>query len=45
MMQKCQPTDFKNLKKKIGEPKVSRLSNVWDLQKENQTLGYRFKNL
>jgi hypothetical protein len=38
--------DFKNLKKTIGEPKVSRLlQNFCDLQKENNTLGYGFKNL
>ncbi len=33
--------DFKNLKKKIREPKVWRLlTNVCDFQKENHTLGY-----
>jgi hypothetical protein len=38
--------DFKNLKKKILEPKGSRLlPNVCDFQKENYTLGYVFKNL
>jgi hypothetical protein len=38
--------DFKNLKKKIREPKVSRfLPNACDFQKENHTLGYGFKNL
>jgi hypothetical protein len=38
-----QPMDFKNLKKKIREPKVSRLlPNVGDFQK-NHTLGYGFK--
>ncbi len=38
--------DFKNLKKKIQEPKVSRLlPNVCDLQKENHTLWYGYKNL
>jgi hypothetical protein len=32
--------DFKNLKKKICEPKVSRLlPNVCDFQKENRTLA------
>jgi len=37
---------FKNLKKKICEPKVSRLlPNVCDFQKENHTLVYGFKNL
>jgi hypothetical protein len=37
-----QPRDFKNLKKKIHEPKISRLlPNVCDFQKENHTLGYR----
>jgi hypothetical protein len=31
--------DFKNLKKKIRDPKVSRLlPNVCDFQKENHTL-------
>jgi hypothetical protein len=40
------PMDFENLKKKICEPKVSRLlPNVCDFQKENHTLGYGFKNL
>jgi hypothetical protein len=34
------PMDFKNLKKKIREPEVSRLlPNVCDFQKENHTLG------
>jgi hypothetical protein len=38
--------DFKNLKKKIREPTVSRLlPNVCDFQKENNTPGYGFKNL
>jgi hypothetical protein len=38
----CQPMNFKNLKKKIREPKVSRLlPNVCDFQKEKQTLGYK----
>ncbi len=38
--------DFKNLKKKIREPKVSRLlPNVCDFQKQSNTLGYGFKNL
>jgi hypothetical protein len=38
--------DFKNLKTKTKEPKVSRLlSNVCDFQKESHTLGYGFKNL
>ncbi len=37
---------FKNLKKKIREPKVLRLLlNVCDFQKENQNLGYGFENL
>jgi hypothetical protein len=41
-----QPMNFKNLKKKIQEPKVSRLSpKVCDFQKEKHTLGYGFKNL
>jgi hypothetical protein len=41
-----QPMDIKNLKKKIREPKVSRLfPNVCDFQNENHTLGYRLKNL
>jgi hypothetical protein len=41
-----QPMDFKNLKKKIREPKVSRLlPNVCDFQKENHTLGYGLKNI
>jgi hypothetical protein len=41
-----QPTDFKNLKKKIRGPKVSTLlPNVCDLQKENHTLGYGLENL
>jgi hypothetical protein len=36
--------DFKNLKKKIREPKVSRLlPNVCDFPEENHTLGYGFK--
>jgi hypothetical protein len=36
--------EFKILKKKIHEPKVSRLlPNVCDLQKENHTLGYGSK--
>ncbi len=40
-----QPMDFKNLKKKIREPKVSRLLlNVCDFQK-NHTLGFGFKNV
>jgi hypothetical protein len=39
-----QPMDFENLKKKIREPKVSRLlPNVCDFQKENHTLGYDLK--
>jgi hypothetical protein len=38
--------DLKNLNKKIRKPKVSRLlPNVCDLQKENYTQGYGFKNL
>jgi hypothetical protein len=38
--------DFKNLKKTIREPEISRLlPNVCDFQKENHTLGYGFKNL
>jgi hypothetical protein len=37
--------DFKNLKKKIPEPKVSRLlPNICDFHKENDTQDYRFKN-
>jgi hypothetical protein len=37
--------DFKNLMKKICKPKVLRLlPNVCDLEKENHTLGYGFKN-
>jgi hypothetical protein len=41
-----QPMDFKNIKKKIREPKVSRLlPNISDFQKENHNLGYGFKNL
>jgi hypothetical protein len=41
-----QHMDFKNLKKNIREPKVSRLSpKVCDFQKENHTLGYGLKNL
>jgi hypothetical protein len=37
---------FKNLKKKICEPKVSRvLPDVCDFLKEHHTLGYGFKNL
>jgi hypothetical protein len=37
---------FKNLNKKVREPKVSRLlPNVCDFQNENHTLGYGFKNL
>jgi hypothetical protein len=37
---------FKNLKKKISEPKVSRLlPNVCNFQKENNIIGYGFKNL
>jgi hypothetical protein len=41
-----QHMDLKNLKKKMLEPKVSRLlPNVCDFQKENHTLGYGFKNL
>jgi hypothetical protein len=40
-----QPLNFKNLKKKIGEPKVARLlPNVSYFQKESNTLRYRFKN-
>jgi hypothetical protein len=40
------PIDFKNLRKKSKEPKISRLVlNVCDFQKENHTLGYGFKNL
>jgi hypothetical protein len=36
--------DFKNLKKKIREPKVLRLfQNVGDFQKESHTLEYGFK--
>jgi hypothetical protein len=36
----------KNLKKKIREPKVSRLlPTVCDFQNENHTLGYGLKNL
>jgi hypothetical protein len=36
--------DFKNLKKKIRDPKVSRLlPNVCDFPEENHTLGYGFK--
>ncbi len=39
-----QPLNFKNLKKKIGEPKVSRLlPNVCYFQKESNTLSYGFK--
>ncbi len=34
-----QPTGFKNLKEKFCKPKVWRLSNVCDFQKENHTLG------
>ncbi len=38
--------DFKNLKKKMHEPKLLRLlSNVCDFHKENHTLEYGFKNL
>ncbi len=38
--------DFKQLKSKIREPKVSRLlPNVCDFYKENQILGYGIKNL
>jgi hypothetical protein len=38
--------DIKNLKKKIREPKASRVfPNVCDFQKENHTLVYGFKNL
>ncbi len=41
-----QPMDFKNLKKKNRELKVSTLlPNVCDFQKEIHTLGYGFKNL
>jgi hypothetical protein len=41
-----QPMDFKNLKKKICEPKVSRFSPKFcDFQEENQILGFGFKNL
>ena len=41
-----QPMDFKNLKKKIRELRVSTLlPNVCDFQKENHTLGNDFKNL
>jgi hypothetical protein len=40
-----QPIDLKNLKKKICEPKVSRLLPDCDLLKEKHTLGYGFKNL
>jgi hypothetical protein len=41
-----QPMDFKNLKKKIREPKVSKLlPNVCEFQKENHTLGYGYKHL
>jgi hypothetical protein len=33
-------------KKKNYKPKVLRLlPSVWDIQKENHTLGYGFKNL
>jgi hypothetical protein len=39
------PLNFKNLKKKIGEPKVSRLlPNVCYLQNESNTLRYGLKN-
>jgi hypothetical protein len=38
--------DFKNLKKKICEPKsLETFANVCNFQKENHTLGYGFKNL
>jgi hypothetical protein len=38
--------NFKNRKKKIREPKVSRLlPNVCDFQKEKQTLVYELENL
>jgi len=44
--QSYQPTDFKNLKKKIREPNVSRpLPNVCDFPKEKHTLRYGCKNL
>jgi hypothetical protein len=37
---------FKNLKKKIREPKAGRLfPNVCDFQKETHILGYVYKNL
>jgi hypothetical protein len=37
--------DFRNLKKKICKPKLSRLwPNICEFQKENHTLGYGFKN-
>jgi hypothetical protein len=37
------PLDFKNLKKKIREPKdLKLLPNVCDFQTENHTLGYEF---
>ncbi len=38
--------DFKNLKKKICEPKSREtFANDSDFQKENHTLGYELKNL
>jgi hypothetical protein len=41
-----QPMDLKNLKKKSGGPKFSRvLPNVCDFPKENHTLGYGYKNI
>ncbi len=39
-----QPMDFKNLKKKISEPRPRLLPNVCDFHKENHTLGYGLKN-
>ncbi len=39
-----QPMDFKNLKKKILEPKASKLlPKNCDFQNENHTLGYDLK--
>jgi hypothetical protein len=38
--------DFKNINKKIREPKVSKRSlNVSDFQKENHTLGLGLKSI
>jgi hypothetical protein len=38
--------DFKNVQKKIYKPNESRsFPNACVFQKENQTLGYGFKNL